>query len=267
MYFCSKSNEREGLVMMLRKKKYVDYSFEDIILQDRGNGEHKYKLKVSFALSDKYTITEDIGEPKTNMLRFEKIMRLTKDSVAFVDVYLENYQTDNFGWYLSKENNKHIPSDEYIKDTFVIEDVSNVRGGFNDFVKYETRTPYVFYISEVTERTKLVISIFDPFYFVKDKDIQKLLDYKVEYTKLDDNGVEIVEVDEETQDEKPKTTFTKIGMKYRLGDEDIMDFDDDVLEIPEDDVYSPKEDDTFTLDDKEDFTLHDTKNDENKNNE
>lgn len=216
--------------MFRKDKKVLEHIFIDTIMQDRGNGEKEYELELSFTTSKGLRKSLEMSsEGKKNMLRLAKKAPFSNDEMAFVDVYLENYQNGNYGWMLiNTDKSRYVPTEQYLKETFYY-DEGYEQGGFNDFRVYDTNSNFVIYISEVTEHTKLIIAIFDPWGVVSKKDIAGILDYKVVLTRTDEKKNE--NTDNNIDEDKNKAKTKK---HYETVDDDILYVGDDILDVDDD---------------------------------
>lgn len=159
--------------------KFVEHEF----LDDGHVNNHGYNipvtLKVKLSIPKFYKEAEDdVDYIKKNIRRWNRYN--TKcDLVSFVDAYLENYSKDSYGFILNPD--KHIPTEEYIKDNFAIMSRKEKYFGMLKYEVIKLSKYHTIYITYLANDIAYIVNVCNINLDIKMREIKKILDIDYDY--------------------------------------------------------------------------------------
>lgn len=171
--------------MILKKTEYVKHIFNDKVRFENHGYQLDDEIELTFKIPSYFeNCNDDPDFVKKNIRRFVKRKSVWDDDGVCIDVYLENYDTGNYGWLLrnpGETKNEKVPTEDYIVSRFDGCVVKAKYVGYNLFYIYKTKSAYTVYVSTVANSSKLIILVHDPNKRLKKKDIKGILKYETRF--------------------------------------------------------------------------------------
>ncbi len=171
-------------ILQKRRERYelVEHEF----LDDGHVNNHGYNipitLKVKLSIPKFYKEAEDDADYiKKNVRRWNRYTS-NGELVSFVDAYLENYSKDRFGYILNPD--KHIPTEEYIKDNFSILSRKEQYFGMLRYEVIKLSKYHTIYITYLANDIAYIVNVCNLNLDIKMKEIKKLLDIEYDYENI-----------------------------------------------------------------------------------